>query len=335
VPINRRTNIGFVTSVFDTTGEEAAPVLSVLDSLQEPNSVVFQNLVGAGYVEPDQGYISWTRIGLLIPEFLTPPYGGQRQLTIVIRMVDLSQSPMITHGAMSTSDSAFIQAWNWTINHNFVGVKGYEENAQDHEETGALTVKLAVSVAMSDRHLADEEGAKIQDWIVKTIEPYSDERRESLKTRLNDALRDAYSLAVNGELTVGDTISRLNEIAETYEKFEAIELCMDIMAADDIASSEELTLIRIFSRELGIDFDEVAAMLDQRLVELSPVVETADPSALLGIDDGWSAEQVRLHLNAEFLKWSNRTASLSDPEELENAQAMLDLIAKARLEYAE
>ena len=55
VPIRRRTNIGFVTSVFDTTGEEAAPVLSVIDSLQEPNSVVFQNHVGAGYVEPNQG----------------------------------------------------------------------------------------------------------------------------------------------------------------------------------------------------------------------------------------------------------------------------------------
>jgi hypothetical protein len=335
VPVSRRTNIGFITSVFDTTGDEAVPVLSVIDSLQEPKSVVFQNLTESGYVEPNQGYISWTQIGAIIPEFLTPPYGGQRELTVITRMVDLNQSPVITHGFMSDTDGAFVRSWTWTINHNFVGVKGYEENSEDHEETGALTVKLAVAVAMSDGHLADEEGTKIQEWILKTIEPHSEQRSETLKARFNDALRDAHSLALSGELTAGETVIRLNEIAETYEKFEAVELCMDIMAADNVASTEEMVLIRNVTRELGLDFDEVAAMLDQRLVNLTPAVAAADPSALLGIDDSWSGEQTRLHLNSEFLKWSNRTASLSDPEELENARAMLDLIAKARLEYAE
>ena len=38
-------------------------------------------------------------------------------------------------------------------------------------------------------------------------------------------------------------------------------------------------------------------------------------------------------LNQEYLKWSNRTSALSDPNEKKNAENMLGLIAELRKKY--
>ena len=57
-----------------------------------------------------------------------------------------------------------------------------------------------------------------------------------------------------GQLSVTEIVERLNEIAERPEKFESIELCIDVMVADHVASNEEMKIIRNIAEELGLDF---------------------------------------------------------------------------------
>ena len=58
-----------------------------------------------------------------------------------------------------------------------------------------------------------------------------------------------------------------------------------------------------------------------------------DIESLLGIDPTWSKKRIEEHLGKEFAKWNGRMNSLPEGEERDNAQKMLDLIAKTRKKY--
>ena len=101
-----------------------------------------------------------------------------------------------------------------------------------------------------------------------------------------------------------------------------------------VADSEEMALIRNVARSLDLDMDEIEKMRETVTLDLS-VNLTSDVGleALVGIEDGWSDDQKKKHLRTEFQKWSNRLNSLSEGEERESAQNMLDNIASLRKKY--
>ena len=337
IPVTSKTEIGFVTSVFDITGGDSAPVMSTLETSQEPDTRVFQNLVSAGTAGLGQGFTNWVQIGLVIPEFLIPPSSGIRQLEIVTRIIDMNRPPTITLGAISQSQSrvtpSVLGEFSIIIQHNFLNSQGYIEAADERDRATKLMVQLGVVVGTSDGELEGSEGQVIHDWIVKTISSYSGDRRETLKNELNDALRTAHSSFESGSLAVSAITDEMNEFADRSEKIEAVEICMDVIAANGIGSREEINAVRDIANRLGLDYDEVVSTVDRKLVEIDEISDQVDPEILLGIDPSWPDAQKKLHLNQEYLKWSNRTSTLSDPNEKKNAENMLGLIAELRKKY--
>jgi hypothetical protein len=125
----------------------------------------------------------------------------------------------------------------------------------------------------------------------------------------------------------------MNEFADQSDKIEAVEICMDVIAANGIGSREEIHAVRDIATRLGLNYDEVVSTVDRKLVEIDEISDQVNPETLLGIDPSWSNAQKKLHLNQEYLKWSNRTSALSDPNEKKNAENMLGLIAELRKKY--
>lgn len=334
IPVNLRTNIGFTTSVFDITGGDRAPVMSALESTQEPETRAFHLTVPAGMVDKDQGFSNWVQIGMVIPDFLIPPTSGLRRLEVVTRIIDMNRPPTITLGMVDSEWS------NWTlgilaehsliIQHNFLDSQGYIEAADERDRATKLMVQLAVVVATSDGELESSEGQVIHDWIVKTISSYSGDRRETLKNELNDALRTAHSSFESGSLAVSTITDEMNEFADRSEKIEAVQICMDVIAADGVGSHDEIYAVRDIATRLGLDYDEIVSTVDRKLVEIGEISDQVNPETLLGIDPSWSNNQKQLHLNQEYLKWNNRTSTLSDPNEKKNAENMLGLIVELR-----
>jgi tellurite resistance protein len=335
LPLNYSAHLGYVTSVFDVTDGESKPVICALDQMQEQESIVFNHSLDAGRAEPDSGYADWSQIGVVPVDFLVPPVSGLRQLTIVTRLVDLRRPPTITHGYADPDGATIFGSYSVDVNYDFGSNKGYEQDSEERDEAMSLSLRLAVAVAMSDGEWSESEGEHLYDWIVKTISAFSGDRHDSLKTLLNDSLRDAHGDALEGRLSVTTLVDRMNEISERSEKFEAVELAIDVMAADGVASAEEVAIIRGISDQLGLDYDEVSALTDQRLVSMESFSDNIDTEALLGIEDDWTDEQKQRHLAQEYVKWSNRTASLSDEQELNNARRMLETIAALRQQYGE
>lgn len=334
-PVNKKVSVGFITSVFDDVDGELEPVISVIDQFQEEESVAYQHTSNIGVVEPDSGFIKWVRVGVVIPDILSPAYGGTRTLKVIVRMVDLNNLPPINKGFGTRGHEGLL--WTKTVEFtHYFSEKGYLEASVNRDEATGLSLKIGMAVAMADGSLDDEEGVILQQWIVKSIAPYSDERREYLKNLYNGILKESYDEALTGGLKLSSLTSRLNEIGEKSTKYETLELCFEVMAADGVADTNEMKIIQVVAESLELDLEEVAALRDQAIMGLNAnVSDQASVESILGIDPNWSSEQTRKFLRTEFQKWNNRLNTLSDEQERDNAQNMLNLIADARKKYAE
>jgi len=332
-PITSKARIGVVASVFVRKDGELTPVLSALDEFQEPESTVFQWTQELGACEPGWGYSDWVRFAPIVPEYLIPPYGGNCTLNVFIRVIDLDNPPSIRHGYHSSDKSGLLWQKSLVIEHNFEG-KGYLEASEDINQARAFAIKLGVSVAMADGALDDQEGVVLQNWIKKTIEPFQDDRREELKNLYNKALRESYELAQNGDLSLSELTSKLSEIGENAQKYEAIELCFEVMAADGVADPEELKTIHAIAEALDLNYEEIERLRDQKLVGLErPITKGSGVEEILGIDPSWPVERIKKHLRVEFQKWNGRLNSLAAGPDRDQAQVMLDAIADVRKRY--
>jgi tellurite resistance protein len=333
IPVRRTTRVGFITSVFDATSDDLEPVVSAIESFQESKSTVYQNLIEVGSVAPNQGFTDWVRLGAVLPEILEPPYSGNRKMIAVIRMVDLDNPPDITHGYSDADQAGLlwqqVLEFPWTFKE-----KGYREAAEHREEATAIAIRIGIAVAMADGSLENREGAMLKEWIGRRVHHLPEARQETLKKVYNDAMRGAYIAAKQGELHLDALTRRLNEIGDTSIKYEAVELCFDVMASDGIATADEMRLIREVADALDLSVSEIEKIRDQKLIGLdSSSVGDASIEDILGILPEWDNDHVRKHLRVEFQKWNNRMSHLSEGQERSNAQRMLDAIAEARQKY--
>ena len=272
-PVNTIRHVAFVTSIFDETSGELVPVLSAIDMYQEPDSTVYQHSIKVGKeVSPEQGFSHWTQAGRILPNILQPPVGGARRLSAILRLVDMDDMPGIRHGSHDPDDKGIL--WQAVLKFALTFFeKGYEEAAEHRDRARALSVRIGMAVAMADGTLDNSEGDTLKEWILKSISPYTDEKRQHLKALYNGAMQDAHSLSKNGELRLSELTRELDEIAEQATKYETVELCFKVLAADGVVHPEELKVINKVADDLDLDFDEIEKMRDRTIVNLGANIE--------------------------------------------------------------
>lgn len=328
-PVYTTTQVGFMTSVFTRDSEgDLSPVLSLIESFQETNTVVFQHLADIGGIDAGQGFIEWVHVGSVPLGLLNPSFGGIQDLTIIVRLVDMYDLPDISLGFGENG------IWKGLINykHNFKN-KGYEEEAEDIDKARALSIEIGMAVAMADGELDDSEGETLKNWIKKMIAPFGDQKQKKLKKVYNDAMRNSYKLSESGDLVLGNICKQLNEIGEDAQKYEAVELAHEVMASDGIAHASEIKIIHKIANSLNIDADELENIRDQYMVGVDLSSDNSDVEGSIGIESSWSDDKKLKHLRQEYQKWNSRLNTLPEGSERESAQQKLDLIAKARKKY--
>ena len=264
---------------------------------------------------------------------ITPPYGGRRNLQILVYLGNADNPVIFANGYLAEGSPK----WHWgqfiNIKENF-DFKGYIEAADDMDESIAVGLKLAVSVAMADGNLDETEGNTIKDFIVKIISGFEGERHNKLKNMFNKAFKDSFADAQSGNLNLINIIKEMNEIASNPIKYTTIELCYKVMSADGVANNEELKTLDKIAKGLKLDESLIKKIKDKSVLELNPIsAESSDMESVLGINTDWNKEKIKTHLNKEFKKWNSRYQNLSEGKERENAQFMLDCIAEARKKY--
>jgi tellurite resistance protein len=337
-PVQRATAVSIVTSLLDVTDPESPrPVLSVVEAFQEPLTPAFQFAMQPSVIEPNHGLPEWSRIGVVIPDVLRPPRSGRRKFDVWINLVDARNPTDIELGYVDPDSPSPVTTYRQSFEWNFAE-SGYEDAAENRAARRPLFVRLAVAVAMADGSFGEPEAATISKWIARQLSVVSENSRENVKQACNNALREAYAEAKSGTLSFSTICEEINAASEPADRYEGIELCLDVMAADGRAEATELELIRKVASVLELDFDELEKMKDQRMVGVTlQVSETSDTNALesaLGIDAKWPPERIREHLREQFKTWNARLNTVNSGEERANVQAHLDLIAQARKKYA-
>jgi hypothetical protein len=330
LPIHKRYRLAFVTSLFDKTSGEFEAIMSGVESFQEPHTLAYQHTNELGSIEPGSGLMSWARVGAIIPQIITTPYSGKRQLVAILRLIDLNEKPDITRGFHQPDSKGLL--WQRSLPFEYeTKEKGYLEVAEQRDKARLLCVRIAMAIAMWNGSLGDQEGEIVKSWIEKILSGRSGEHRIKLKDDFNLALRDAYLKATNNELSLTELTEGMNEIDDNTSKFETVELCFDVLSCSGIDSSDKARVIDLVARALKLDSKEIERIRDVKIVglstELSKQVRIED---LLGIDEQWTSDKIKKHLRSEFQKWNNRLTTLPEGEERNNAQRMLDAIAEVR-----
>jgi hypothetical protein len=332
-PITFTRKLGFVTSVFDDTSGSFQTVGCIMEAFQEPHTRAYQHSTEVGITEPGVGFISWVRVGVVLPQLLETPFSGKRKLAALLRLIDLNNKPDITCGFHQPNHNGLLWQRQLDFDHVVEG-KGYLELQALRDEARVLSVKIATCIAMWDSSLGNAEGEVLKIWIQKTLSGLSGDRRESLRSSLNAALKDAYTAAQEGQLDLTSLTQQLNEIGDKASKYETIELCYDVLTARDILHPDAAKIIDLTAKVLELDLSEVEKIRDIRLVNLkTDLTSSGGMEELLGIDPEWDVDRKKRHLRSEFQKWNNRLTTLSEGAERDNAQRMLDAISEVRQQY--
>ncbi len=332
-PVKQPVMAKMIISVLDATdANNFRPVLSSISDFQEPETSAYQDTTQLGMLRPDYGLTDWVRVGVVIPNLLTTAYAGRRQFKVFARITDEIRPPKIKLGFCDASSSGLLFTEILPFAHEVKEV-GYIEKSERADQATVLTVKLAMAVALADGTLADAEGERIKAWVKKRVDSLTDEKRAAeLKTKVNQAIRFCYDHPESTMVVMALIAEELKNLNLKSHCYEAVELCFDVLAADGVAEQAEMETVNEIARLLAIDPEEHKRMKDQRIVKVDTSAMAQDnPEKLLGIEPEWTLEQKQSHLRKEFQKWNGRLNQLAEGKERENAQLMLDRIAKARM----
>lgn len=335
-PVDRTTNLVFLVSVLDATEKDPSgepnmqPVLCYINRFQEPETIAFGDRSEVGEVHPQYGWEDWTQIALVPSDTLVPARSGVRSLTAFVLACDAAAMPHVMRGFLDSGEPLASWALDFTWN---CKVEGYGEASERRALAEETTIRLAVAIACSDGEVHESEGATIREWMSQRLSMLEGDEREARKTKFNAAVQDAYARARDGRLVISTLVSDLSSQASASGRTQAVELCLDIMAADEHVADDELKLVNDIAKKLKVDLELFQGLKDKRLAGLaSNIKHGVDVRALLNIDPSWDQAEIRSHLNKLYSQWNSRAEAMQDPTQRAQAEQMLEVIARARQE---
>jgi tellurite resistance protein len=308
---------GFKTKVrvelFDET-EEKLPILVMLEDLQAPGSLAFLYQEEGPTLPYAENFMTdWVDMFSFPLDLMVFPRSGIRKITILFYLLD-SAGKRIVEKASST------------VNVNF-SEKGYLERQEERIRVRELTLRLAMAVSAVDGHLAGEESELIKKWVTEHVDLNDDEDDEE-RDSLNRAIKTAYRDLTEGEgIKISPLCEEINEKASTAEKYDALELCVELAGADSVAEKEEMAVLKEIAENLSIDQSKLRGFVDKHL----PVMIHADQSVedLIGLTPDMSAAEKKKVLRRAYRHW-NGMVTHADSQKRQQAVEMLALIASER-----
>lgn len=329
IPVSYSSRVNFVTVGMDVTENSSGePIICVIDSFQWPDNVFFRSFMGGGTISPNQGFGEWVEIGVAPTDTLVTPKSGRRNLKF---------TGMVVRGGSEQSkvrELDIIAMADTTIRADIKEV-GYKESDERRIEAIKLSVRLGIAVAYADGSIATAEGKVIRDWAIKQLEQIPEEDREAAKNTVNDAIRYAGQRAKAGQLNHESVAAELRGNPLQGIKLQALELCVKVMSADGVASSQEMALIRRLGDILGVSHDDLRKLIDKN----PPPARTKGASGelsdeeMVGLPAGLPKDECLREIRKLFATYNGRLTNEKDPDKRAHYQRMLEALARLRLKY--
>lgn len=316
--------------------ETNLPFLSNFSQTDEsPDSRVFRRDVNFGYGAPGQYFPNPVPLSNIILEGIQHPHQGERNINVILYFFDKNYPVIFRDGAMVQGKENLIHYSDLKVTLSF-DEPGYMNEIENADAAKPLMVEIAMQMAMSDGSLDKSEGDIIKKWIKNQIKSVSESKKDELKNRLNNSLESSYEKLSNGE-DISNSIKKFNSLASKNLKYQLIEFCLDVLSADGVADEAELKNLENLTLEIDLNFDEVKRMKDKTLVKIqtkpSSGGQSASDESLIGMDTDLTKDEALQFIKKEYRKWNGRLNTLSPGNERDNAQRMLDALARLREKY--
>ncbi len=324
--------VAFRLHIFDGLQVDLKPVLCTIEELQEQQTQVFEWRADPGRIPFHNGAPNWQTLIAIPREVLVFPAQGERRVTFQFCVVAPGDVPRFqlgfTDGTTGTT-YALAQCTRSISNED----EGYEDGAENRRAAMNVTPELALHVAAVGVSVGEDETKVIKDWMTKVMATVPEEDQKEEKEYFRQTVNAAYKRVTAGDANVEEVVGRMNAIASLQEKYEALELCMDVMAADGKAEASEMKILDRIARMLQVDPKTYRSLRELRIAKLSDVGEVAgNLNTMLGLTADMSPEEVKRHLTAEYRKWNSRV-SHSDDKIRARATEMLLVIGETRAKY--
>ena len=295
---------------------EALPVHSSTAQWQANKPAAFCYRGELGKLPGSTAVLSqWMPVAKIELDSLILPRKGSRRLRFSVALV--------------SSDTGRKLAWA-ECDHVFENDSfGYVDRQENTEQTKTLAVVLAFTVSAADGKLYDCEIDVIKDWARGSID-YA-EISEAASKQFEKALDQTVEFFRSGHQVDSEKIcAEITDLAPVSDRYEIVELCLEVARAKGMAGAEELELLKKVSEWLEIDSDKFRTMTAKILPINMHEVENAE--IVLGVTPDMDSESTRRRLNDEYRKWNARVTS-TDPDVQMQADSMLKFIAEARNQY--
>ena len=331
-------DMNLVGALYIYDEETKLPFVSNFDITNESeDSMVFRREVDLGFQNAGLYYPKFVNITNYALEAIQPPHKGSRSVKIVVFFFDADKPVIFNNGVITQNQDNLLHIAE--IKKTFTyDEPGYMDEINNLNDCKPLMVDLAMQMAMSDGSLDKTEGIVIKNWIKQEIKMASDSQKDDLKKSLNATLESSYK-RISSKGNDDSILQEFNKKASRHIKYQLIEFCLDVLSADGVASEGELKKLESMTKKMGLNYDEVQKMKDKTLVKIvsdssSSGKPTSDES-IVGLDKNLSNEDALKFIKKEYRKWNGRLNSLNPGNERDNAQRLLDTLARLRKKYEE
>ena len=295
------------------------------------------------------GYFSWTPI-FYFPEFiLVPPYKGKRKLEFKLYATSLDTkfskgAPVVKNKKTKAGKTYLTISTEMEIEYD---EPGYEEFKEYVDDVNERTVQLGLALANSDGHMDQREINIVKDWIDKQYHwsmfdyllNFDDwkkgdkEKQNKEKIKFSFVLKNTYDQLKDNRLSMSEIIKDLNSKATRVQKYEAIQLLLNIAGSDEKLGLKEDQILNKTARALNLDIEHFQKMKNAAIANIETIEhsEQLNESVFNITESMSSAEKCKL-LRKEYTRWNAQTNNTNENIRTK-AKKMVELAAELRKKY--
>jgi hypothetical protein len=310
--------IRLLIHLYDVTdsNQPGRPIYRATQAAALTKEDIFEHICELGKVPQQSIDIpDWISVAKIESKWLLPPRSGRRKILLKANLYccesleQLAQAQCIFD--YETSDA------------------GYLDIQENVERAKALGVTLALAISSADGRIYKSEIECIKQWTHSNIHGPNGARKKN--SQLERALNKTIRFFRRGyKVDVHRLCEEMTEIAPLAYRYDIVGLCLKAVEAKGFVTAGQLELLKKMADWLQVDANKFRQMLER----LAPATthRVKDMELLFGLSDKMSSGQNLEQLNHQYRKWNARATSI-DPEVQNQAEQMLDLIAKARSQY--
>ena len=284
-------------------------------------------------------YYEYTKIASFPKNLVIPAKKGKRNLQFKVYFTNLD---MIFENGVPKEDKK-----------NKVYISKSVEKQIDHKEPGFLetekyneivlknSANLAIHLANLENKINQAEINIIKYWLRDKygwgLFDYFDldesEEVKSKKAELSFFLSQSCLKAENKKLDFNNIISDLNEKANSNQKYEIINLLLNVASSDEKLGIKEDKFVNEIAQGLNLDLNYFQQIKNIAIANIPNIEqsETLDIS-VFNLTEDMTKEQKCLKLRQEYSKW-NRQTNNSNENIRNRAKKMVEYAAEMRKKY--